>query len=140
MKNSSEKIRKIISSIIILFSIWQTQEVFANSIIIPQPIFTPQTTATPSQNTPSNKIIQESQNKNPKSTKETKKKTKTTPVKKITNINNTTKPKTVNPTSNTTSRTVNRNSKTKSPKNWERYLTPPIIIITLILVSITGKR
>ncbi len=121
MTHQTQKISPIILIIIILFSIWQTPMVSANTIITPQPIFNTQQIPTQEQNTPNNKIIQKS------SSKKAKPKSKTT------------KSKEVNTNKNTAHENVNQNSKTTSTKNWERYITPPIIIITLILVSIFKK-
>jgi|GEM_PF-2953916 len=139
MKNLHHKISNIIFSIIILFSIWQTPLSLGNSIITPQPIFDTQQTSTQKQNRPSNKIIQKSQPQKTQKNKKTTPKPKKISVKKTTTSTKTTKPKTVNQSKNTTSKTVNSNSKSTLPKNWERYITPPIIIIALILVSITSK-
>jgi len=139
MKNTSKKILKIFSSAIILFSIWQTDIVLASSIITPQPLFNIEQMPTQPQNIPSNKIIQETQSSKKKATKKTTKKNTTTPVNKISNNNNTTKSETVNEANNTDSKTVNPNSKPTTQKNWERYITPPIIIITLILATIFKK-
>ncbi|MFA6305737.1 MAG: hypothetical protein WC651_03340 [Candidatus Gracilibacteria bacterium] len=140
MKNLHKKITAIIPLAILLFFIWQTSTVSANSIITPQPLFDTQQSPTQPQNIPSNKIIQESQNKKTATKKKTTKKTTKSSVKKTTTSGDTTKPKTVNSNKNTTSKTVNSNSKTDTPQNWGRYITPPIIIITLILASLLKKR
>lgn len=139
MKNLHHKISDIILSTILLFSIWQTTTVFGNSIITPQPIFNTQQTPTQPQNIPSNKIIQESKSQKTQKNKKPTSKTKKPSVKKTTTQNKTTKPKAVNVNENTTSKNVNSNSKPTLQKNWGRYLTPPIIIITLILISILKK-
>ena len=139
MTHQTQKISPIILIIIILFSIWQTPMVSANTIITPQPIFNTQQIPTQEQNTPNNKIIQKSSSKKAKPTKKSIKKNTKPSVKQNKPKSKTTKSKEVNTNKNTAHENVNQNSKTTSTKNWERYITPPIIIITLILVSIFKK-
>ncbi len=139
MKNKTTRIIKIFLPIIIQFLIWQSLEVSATSISTFQPASINKKISTQKEKTPNNKIIQKSQTSKPKSKKKTIKKPKKESSKKQTKKSKTTKPKIVNTTKNINLKNVNLNSKTDLPKNWGRYITPPIIIITLILLSIFKK-
>lgn len=139
MKNNFKKTINIFSHIIISFFIWQISVVSADTIITPQPIFNTEQTATQPQNIPSNKIIQKPKNQKNIQKKKSSQKTTKPSVKKKPRTSKTTKPKTVNKNRDTVSNSINSNSKLSPYKNWGRYLTPPIIIITLILVSMLKK-